>query len=94
MSQCLMPTLRQDFWDATHVTDTATVSEVFIPLATLAYCLFSLAIWWWYLRKNRPLFRTGVPRWMVWVVCLHIPVLGIIALVFAFFAFVPGELWG
>ncbi len=40
MSQCLMPLPRQDFWDATHVTDTATVSEVFIPLATLVYCLF------------------------------------------------------
>lgn len=77
-----------------HVTDTATVSEVFVPLATLAYCLFWLAIWWWYRRKNRPLFRTDAPRWMVGVACLHIPVLGIIALVFAFCAFIPGELWG
>jgi hypothetical protein len=83
----------REFTSCTYFTDTASVSEVFIPVVGAIYVLFWAALLWWYQRKDETWYRAGTPRWLVACIMLTIPAFGLLSIVFAAWAFMPGDLW-
>ncbi len=88
-----MTIIPRGFWDQSQITETASATEVFIPLVTLLYLLTWAVVWGWHRRMGRPIFREGAPVWVTWAVSLTVPFFGILSLVLAVFAFIPGDLW-
>ncbi|WP_144836742.1 hypothetical protein [Kocuria rosea] len=83
----------RNFGSCTYFTDTASVTEVFVPVVGAIYVLFWVAMLWWYKRKNETWYKAGTPRWLVAYSMLTIPAIGLLAIVFAAWAFMPGNLW-
>jgi hypothetical protein len=76
----------------TDFSDTASVTEVFIPVVGALLWVICLLMLWWYRRKGESPYRDGASKTQIaffWAVPVF---LGVVSLVFAVFAFIPGGL--
>ena len=83
-----------DFGDRTYYSDTASVGEVFVPVGTAVLWAFWGAMFWWYRRKGESPFRDGAPRWQIAFAWASPVLLGFVAIMFTYWAFMPGNLAG
>ena len=76
----------------TDFSYTASVTEVFIPVVGALLWVICLLMLWWYRRKGESPYRDGASKTQIaffWAVPVF---LGVVSLVFAVFAFIPGGL--
>ena len=76
----------------TDFSDTASVTEVFIPVVGALLWAICLRMLWWYRRKGESPYRDGASKTQIaffWAVPVF---LGVVSLVSAVFAFIPGGL--
>ncbi|MFF0991459.1 hypothetical protein [Kocuria nitroreducens] len=92
MGTCSMDCLK-DCGTCTYFTDTASVSEVAIPVVGAIYVLLWAAMLGWYRRKDETWYKAGTPRWLVACAMLTLPAAGLASVLFVAWAFMPGNLW-
>jgi len=80
-------------WDRPYLTDTASWSEVFLAVVGVLY----LGVWrffvWNARRKGENFYNEKAPRWIRWYFMAVTLAIGVVAVVCAVAAFLPGDVF-
>lgn len=82
-----------DFWDMTYFTETASVPEVFIAVASAIFLVFWGLMIWIYRKRGESPFRADAPKLVLYCANVLPWVIGAICVLCTVWAFTPGNLW-